>query len=64
MGVGNLTEQPVYPDENEVLNHDPLLIQRQTNRELSADLVTQRSSDRVSTTNTSNLSIVQDYTYW
>ena len=47
MGVGNLTTQPVYPDENEVLNHDPLLVRHELKREKSADFVSQRSIDRV-----------------
>jgi len=48
MGVGNLTTQPVYPDENEVLNHDPLLVRHELKREKSADFVSQRSIDRYS----------------
>ena len=36
MGLGNLTTQPVYPDWNEVLDHDPIQLQKQTGRQSSA----------------------------
>ena len=36
MGLGNLTTQPVYPDWNEVLDHDPIKLQKQTGRQSSA----------------------------